>query len=212
MEHIRKQILEGQIYNVCTEEEYDKNPSLYGENCAVMRNGITYPIKKMNDNTPGFHTGEHRTIGMFIEPDQENINDYSSENVIDFSSQKDMKGLIESSELLYKQEKNILTMPDPDNILIPKRSEADSPIATLFKDSVELKHIVFDNYKARFGANPLNYRKLIDAQDITIKKVISMAEKFDQKVTLTIEDANPDVANPMGKSISTVLTGGQQDD
>lgn len=211
MENIRKQVLEGQIYNVCTEEEYDRNPEKYGEGYAMISNGITYPIKKINDNTPGFHIGERRTMGIFIDP-EDNKEEYDASKVIDFSSKQDMKSMIESSELLYKQENNILTMPDPDNILVPKRSEADTPAASLFKDAIDEKHIVFDNYKHRFGSNPLNDKKLIDAPDITIKKMVSIGKKFDMKISLTIEDTNPDVANPIGKTLTKILTDGGQDD
>ena len=45
-----------------------------------------------------------------------------------------------------------------------------------------------------------------------MKKVIVYGNAMDMKISMTFEDASPDVPNPMGKKVTVVLTGGNEDD
>ena len=201
---IKKSILNGQIYDVCDYDEYAKNPQAYN-NVAIINNGYIYPVRKTNEQGPGFYPfNSNTTNGAFLEPvngiEREN---YSDDKLIDFSG--DMRQKVEAAEILFEKEKEILT--NAENIFIPRIKDGDSPAMQLTKEAVIGKEIDFDAYKHRYGNNFNNTRKLFENPDITLKKMAYVAKGIDLKITLTIEDANPNVANPLGRVISKVITG-----
>lgn len=203
---IKKSVIQGQIYDVCSYEQYAKNPQAYDGNTAIVDNGYIYPVKKSNDKGPGMYTaGPRATMVVFEGPNSDEEREiYSDKHLIDFNG--DMRQIIESTEVLYEKEKEILT--NVNNIFEPRVKDNDSPAMEALKEAVSGKQIDWDSYKHRYGKNANNTKKLFEANDVTLKKVGYVADGMDLKVTLTIEDKSPDVANPLGKKIVKVITGG----
>ena len=206
--NIRKSVIDGQILDVYKYDEYAKNPQAYDGNCAILEDGYIYPIRKLNDNRPGMYTaGPRGTMVVFEKPvTDEQQQMYSDSNLIDFSGNT-MSQMIENTEILFEKEKEILT--NVNNIFSPKVKPEDTATMAGLKESITEKNCDFGSYKHRFGNNYNNTLKLFENNDITLKKVGYICEKLDIKVSLVLEDADPNVANPMGTTIVKVITGAE---
>ena len=79
------------------------------------------------------------------------------------------------------------------------------------KEAINLKHIDIDKYEPRFGPNFNNDKRLLKKDSITFRKLKDVCEALDMKATLKLEDANPNVPNPIGKKIAIDLTGYDED-
>ena len=57
-------------------------------------------------------------------------------------------------------------------------------------------------------ANFNNDKRLIKKNSITFGKLRNICKALDIRATLTMEDTNPDVPNPMGRKVEVCLTEG----
>ena len=101
-------------------------------------------------------------------------------------------------------EKNILT--SSDNIFIPAEDPNDSPAMKALKEAVTNKKIDLNKYEPRFGANFNNDKRIFSKENISLPMLVRMCNALDIKATLTLEDKNRDVPNPINKSISVEIT------
>ena len=76
----------------------------------------------------------------------------------------------------------------------------------LMKEAINLKRCDIDKYALRAGPNHLNNKRILKGNDITIKKMVEICDYMDMEVELTIRDKNSEVANPMNKEITKILT------
>ena len=194
------------IYDVISIEEYYKNPSAYGSYTAIDgRDGFIYPIRTKTDNRPGFYpTGG---LDFFKQPIGGEVNVYTQQNVINFKDATSLREIIQTQQKLESEERTILTTID--NVFAPEITNGDTPEMRALKQAVLDKHIDLDKYESRFGPNYNNDKRLLKKNSITFGKLRSIADALDIKVSMTIEDAAPDVPNPIGRAISVDLTGGQ---
>lgn len=190
--------IDSKIYDVVDSTEYSKNKDMYDpEYTAVIKDNLLYPIRgrKVDRSKPGYYFDG--TIGIYVKP--KNEEEYSTSNIIDFSSTDNIKDLLEKSTALKDMERDILT--NPDNIFIPVIDEYDEPEMKGLKEAIIAKKIDLEKYKQRFGKDYNNDRKLFNRHDITIKKLKSFADKLDMKLTLILEDKDETVPNPIGRVI-----------
>lgn len=194
------------IYDVISIEEYYKNPSAYGSYTAIDgRDGFIYPIRTKTDNRPGFYpTGG---LDFFKQPIGGEVNVYTQQNVINFKDATSLREIIQTQQKLESEERTILTTID--NVFAPEITNGDTPEMRALKQAVLDKHIDLDKYESRFGPNYNNDKRLLKKNSITFGKLRSIADALDIKVSMTIEDAAPDVPNPIGRAITVDLTGGQ---
>lgn len=198
----KKGKVNGKIYEVITQDEYYKHPNIYdGTLTAIEKNGILYPIRN-NDLGPGYYT-KSQVMGVYINPHEEDRNNYSSDNVIDFSSASDMKDIIEKKAQYANLEREILC--DADNIFRPVIRENDAPMMKALKEAVIKKNMDINKYESRFGSTFNNDKRIFNNSSITLNKLISTADALDMKVTVSIEDKGPDVPNPIGSVITVDL-------
>lgn len=194
------------IYDVITYEEYYRNIGLYPSAYTAIRgaDGYIYPIRSLSDYRPGaYMTG---SIDIFKPPTTTvECAMYSEQNIIDFTKAEGMRDLIACSQMLNSAERSILT--NIDNLFVPDIGENDTPEMQALKQAIVAKHIDLDKYESRFGPNYNNDKRLLRKDRITFDKLRTIGECLDIKATLTIEDANPDVPNPIGRSISVEITG-----
>lgn len=194
------------IYDVVSYEEYYRNPKLYPSQYTAIRNGdgYVYPLRSLNDYRPGaYMTGG---LDVFKPPiTTAECAMYSEQNIIDFTKAECMRDLIACSQTLNSAERSILT--NIDNLFVPDIGENDTPEMQALKQAIIAKHIDLDKYESRFGPNYNNDKRLLRKDRITFDKFRTIGECLDIKATLTIEDANPDVPNPIGRSISVEITG-----
>ncbi len=196
------------IYDVISEEEYLRNPSLYEKYTAIKRgDGYIYPVIDSCSNEDAFKVGYHPLgcINLFVLPETETDKDkYSDESIIPFHDITHIKEMINSQQILYNAERSILT--NIDNLYVPAIGENDAPEMVALKQAIIDKHIDLDKYEPRFGPNYNNDKRLLSKENLTIGKLRTFCKALDMKATLTIEDANPDVPNPIGRVITTELT------
>lgn len=202
---LKKGKADGRIYDIIDYDELtsmDKN--IYGP-VAIEWNGLIYPERNKGDNKPGIYS---TNWGYYLKhPSQEEINEYSSENIIDFKS-NDIREVIEKSNKLRDMEREILT--NPDNIFTPPLLENDTPEMRALKEAVIAKKIDISKYAPRFGVNFQNDRRLFSNSSITMEKLKKFVDILDMKATLILEDKSPDVPNPIGRKIVTELVGGDE--
>lgn len=192
------------IYDVITIEEYYANPDLYGSYTAIDgRDGFIYPIRNKTDYRPGFYpTGG---IDFFKPPVGSESIMYNHQNIINFSEASNLREIIQAQQKLASAERSILTTID--NVFTPEIGENDTPEMQALKQAILDKHIDLDKYEPRFGPNYNNDKRLLKKPNITYGKFRDMCNALDIKATLTLEDAAPDVPNPIGRSITVELTG-----
>lgn len=201
---MKKITIDNTMYDVYSPEEFAQYRTIIDSGCAIEENGYVYPIRSSNDDRPGFYTEGEKCVGFYVPPtNDEEQQLYSSNNIIDFNS-KDMKTLIEKSEILQQQEREILT--NVDNVYTYRYDPLDEPEMSAIKEALSAKHCDLDKYEDRFGPNYANDKRLLNGHSMTNKKFKKFGENFDLKITISIEDAHPNVPNPMGKVITRVIT------
>ena len=207
---IKKAKINDKIVDIVSYEEVMSNPNNYQNNItAIEENGRIYPLRGKNDVRPGLYYDEKSPIVRYVHPSEEEEQDYSSNNIIDFTNLQSIKEVINKQSKLRNMERSILTTVD--NIFNPATHPNDAPEMVALKEAVREKHIDLDKYSQRFGNNYNNERRLFNNNTITLIKLKSMCNALDIKATLTLEDASPDVPNPINKTITIELTSGGDD-
>lgn len=191
------------IYDVIDIEEYYRSPSSYGSFTAIRAgDGYVYPIRSKTDNRPGFYpTGG---LDFFKPPTDGESSTYSTQNIINFSEATTLREIIKAQQKLMNDERSILTTID--SVFAPEIQDDDTPEMKAVKTAIIDKHIDLDKYESRFGPNYNNDKRLLRKNSITFGKLRSICDALDMKATIIIEDAAPDVPNPIGRSISAELT------
>ena len=194
------------IYDVVDYEEYYRNQHMYPAQYTAIRgaDGYVYPVRSLSDHRPG----AYMTGGLDIFKPPTTATEcamYSEQNIIDFTKAEGMRDLITCSQMLSSAERSILT--NIDNLFVPDIGESDTPEMQALKQAIIAKHIDLDKYESRFGPNYNNDKRLLRKDRITFDKFRTIGECLDIKATLIIEDASPDVPNPIGRPISIEITG-----
>lgn len=210
--NMKKMKINGKMCDVASLEEYIANKDAYIQGSTVIEvDGYGLPISSKNDNKPGISIGS--AFSHYRLPSEEEKSEYLLENAIDMSNVHDIGELMMKQEAVRDLEKEILT--DPDNIFIPVINEDDSPAMKAVKEAIIEKHIDFDKYGHRFGANLNNDKRVVSKKDkkkISLPMIERLCTNLDIKASLVLEDASPDVPNPIGRTITVELTGKGEDD
>ena len=202
--------LEGRLYDAIPLEDYHSNRDAYTANqTAVIIDGYALPIINTNEigNRIGICTAPNRIFSRINLPQTEEEHlEYTMDKAINLSNSRDIKELLEKQEAVRNIEYDMLTTVD--NITIPRIGNNDTPAAKAIKEAVLCKHIDLDKYESRFGSNYPNYKRLLLKDAISIKMLTIMCNALDIRATLTLTDKNPDVPNPINRTIQVELTGG----
>ena len=201
---LEKAKIDGAIYDVISREEYVKNPQLYDSPYVAIKgnDGFIYPIRSRTDNRPGYYTND--AFFFYKQPAVDEYQTYSSQNIINFKNAETLRDIIKTQQKLVSEERTILTTID--NVFAPDIGENDTPEMKATKQAILDKHIDLDKYEPRFGPNYNNDKRLLKKGRITFDKLRAIADALDIKATLTLEDKNPDVPNPIGRVITVDIT------
>lgn len=196
------------IYDVISEEEYLKNIDRHNDNkgnVAIERDGYLYPLTS-NTLKPGLCSPNKSPISVYIKPEEDEKEKYvaNEKTIIDFSNISSRVEMINKSNSLKELERKILC--SPDNITTLSVGEHDTPAMQALKESINMKKIDIDKYQDRFPSTFNNDKRLLPKDDISLKKLIMFGDGLDMKMTLTIEDKTPNVANPMNNKVTVELT------
>lgn len=201
--------LNKKMYDVVTPQEYIQNSHIYNQSYTALAYpeiGRVLPVKSKLDIVN--EVGVYSTNEINILNTQNISDDYSYSHVMDLNS-RNMKEVIEKSEAIKSLETEILT--NSENIYEAKIKDTDSEALKLIKTAATMKHCDLDSYQQRFGPNYNNDIRHLKNQGqgskkkISLDKLVSIADKLDIKVELSLEDKSPNVPNPMGEKISVVL-------
>ena len=202
--------IDGKMYDVVPLEEYQSNMEAYVPNYTAIKSldgKYALPIRGITDTRPGIYV----TNCVAKEKVEGDMEGYSMQNAIDLSDSKSIGELLQKQEAVRDIEHEILT--DVDNIFTPKIGPNDSAAISALKQAVIDKHIDLDKYEQRFGSNYSNDKRLLLKDKISMQMLVRVCDALDIKATLTLEDKEPGVPNPMNDVISIELTsGGNRDD
>ncbi len=203
--------IDNKLYNVVSPETYCKSPEIYPNYRTAIETGdyVLPLINKTDDKTGTVYGG---MVFEIREQNQGDLDNYRKENIVmyDLGNSKDMGDLIRKQERIAEANKEI--METVDNIYVPCRNEDDTPEMIIFKDALEAKHMDISKYipaiENALGSKFGNDKRLLNQTDITLKKLKGFADGLDMKLTLIIEDKNPNVPNPIGRRLVAVINNG----
>lgn len=203
--NIKKGKADGRIYDVVDFNEYTNyiQNDIDGD-IAVEEGDYIYPRRSANEDKPGVYTNDIYSEFKHPQTDEEK-REYSIKNVIDFDSDTLADHIVKTTQL-KNMEREILT--STGDIFTPPIHENDEPDMVALKKAVTAKGINLNNYAHRFEANFQNDRRLFNKNKMSMDKFKSFLDIFDMKATITIQDKNPDVPNPMGAVIEVDLNDG----
>lgn len=178
--------------------DYFRSPNFYVSKGTAIDIGQdhVFPVISDIDKTPGIVIKPGKPIAFCKNTDMPEMEKYETSKVIDFSNSKDAKEFMEKQTLLHQLEKDVLS--NPDNIFSPETDSSEAPAMQLLKKAVCSKHIDLDKYEPRFGSNYANDKRLFNKPSISMQMLTRVCNALDIKATLTLEDQEGDIANPMG--------------
>lgn len=201
--------IDNKLYGVTSYEQFAKHEELYNNYFTAVsfdfdsRGRLVLPVRSPLENKPGIY--KRGPIFEFVLPN-ENDTQYSASNIVDLKNSSSMAEFLDKQTQVRDIEREMLT--SPDSITVPNISSNDQPLMRGMKEAVKAKHIDINKYEDRFGSNFANDKRSLKGNTITIKMFNRVAKNLDMKATLIIEDASPDVPNPIGKKIVVDLLGG----
>lgn len=215
MMNLRTATVDGRLVNIITEEEYASNWRLYNEDptsCAAIALEVAdlsgekfaLPIRGKNDDRPGIYQEGSVYFVRFPKESDECMYKTSEIEIADFREVTAIQDFLLKNQQVRDMETNVLT--DIDSVFTPHIGKSDSQEMKAFKQAIIKKHIDLDRYQPRFGSNYLNDKRILKTGNITMNKLISMCEKLDIEAELTLRNAGPNVANPMGSEVTVILT------
>jgi len=205
-------VINGKSVNVYSQEQFFSNKEDIDDiedNAAVEiitrdNEKFVLPVRissNMSDK-PGIYTKPQSPISFIREPKTAKEKEQYSPEVVDFRNAKSIQDVIDMNESLDIQMNTFLETDIEDgNTYKPNISPNCSPEMRGLKYSLTEKHIDIDKYAERFGANWINDKRKLKADDISLFLLKRFSENFDLKMDIVFSDANPDVPNPMGKTI-----------
>ena len=207
--------VDGKIVDIITEQDYLSKWRLYAENPSMGastaveiadQNGTKYilPFRGKTDDRPGVYPDGAVYFTKF--PDSETDSSYREDSltIVDFSDIKNVADFLAKNSQIRDMETTVLT--DIESVFSPQITSNDSPEMRAFKEAIISKHMDINKYAPRFGDNFLNDKRILKTNSITMNKLVAMCEKLDIEAELTLRNAGPDVANPMKKEITVILT------
>lgn len=207
--------IDGKVMDIITEDEYSQKFKMYSENPSVCSmtaletskgdESYLLPFRGKTDDRPGVYPDGNLYFVKFPESEEEEKS-YNKKNIdiVDFSNVDNINDFLAKNGQVREMEN--LSLSDSDEIFIPPISGRETEAMKAFKQAIAAKHMDIDRYSSRFGENYLNDKRILKGDDITLNKLVSICNKFDIEAKLILSDKHPDVANPMGNNIETILT------
>lgn len=207
--HVLKTVLNGQMYELLTYDEYISNRGSLSHTIAVKDNykgkDIILPYKGKytgNPIIPGIYNGG--CVDFVIYPNDNEIDQYVPGKIIEFNNKDDIKQTLEKSEIIERLKEPWIT--SPDNITTIPILEEDQPEMVCLKRAINEKEIDLDKYAPRFGENFPNDKRQLKNKSATLNIIKRFCEKLDMEALLILKDKNSNVPNPMNTEIIVSLT------
>lgn len=210
-----KATINGKMYSLTTPQNFECFKDTFkDENVAIVVGDHILPVLPESDkasNGINMSTTKTQMIAIARLP-AEGSDEYAqytmsgNKTATDFRDKKSIASYMEAYGKLERDEIDILE--SPDNLFQPRPSKDDTPAMYALKQATCEKRIDIDKYEHRFGANFNNDKRVFNKHDITLKMLTRMCDNLDMEAELVIRDTSPNVPNPIGRSVSILLTGG----
>ena len=207
---MKKANIDGKLMDVVSLSEYTKNPDLYSTEYTAIEFddiNVVLPIKNKNQfdkQSPGVIIKSKGLFHEVVLPKDEVMDKYSMDHVIDLSDASSIGELMKKQQQIKDIEHDMLTTID--NKFQPKIGENDSPAMKALKTAVIEKGIDINKYAPRFKDNFGNDKRHFVKDKISMQMLERLCKGLDIRATLTLEDMNEDVPNPIGRQITVDLT------
>lgn len=196
--NLNKAFIDGKIYDVVEFNELGCI-NYIGDALAVHYSNFILPVRMSEGNKPGFYTN-----GMFysvILPNTEyEVQTYSDTHIAYFGNATTFQDVLQAKEKIYEDEYNHLV--SSDEVFVPHIDQTnDTALMFAVKSAIAAKQCNINNYAERFGSDFNNDKRKFNGNSITAGKAESILSNTDVRVTLVVQDMNPNVANPIGKTL-----------
>jgi len=202
-----------QMYNVISEKEYFRrstlNPELTKEissDIAVEKDGYVYPVLPQTASECMVGIIDYDIAVKYHKPqNEEQVETYSTKHLIDFDKVDSAREMIQKQAEFEAAERTVLI--SKDNIYsLSIDTEKDSPEFALLKDAINKKQVDIQAYRGKLGSDFSNdLRLLTSSNSITFNKMKEIGGALDISGELILRDKNPNVANPIGEEIRTII-------
>lgn len=208
---IKRATIDDKFYNIISLAEYTQRPELYPIGITAIDLGDqVLPLRNKTDFSPGLYDA-----GPFMEyrsPNEKESHIYDKNNleIIDLGGSKDTKEFLQKNERVKEINKNILESSEDHYQCI--RNDNDTPEMTVFKDFVDAKQISIKKYRDRIEESCGNYNNAVrklTGESISFNQMKNLSKAFNMKISITVEDENPDVPNAVGEKFTRIITGGE---
>lgn len=181
------------IVNIC--KQYDM------DTIALHHMNFVLPFycNTNNFSKPGVYIDAigYNIIIPTLEEDRET---YSDSHIAYFGDAKSFQDVLQAKEKIYQDEYNHLV--SNDDIFTPNIDQTnDTPLMFAVKSAIAAKQCNINNYAERFGSDFNNDKRKFNGNSITAGKAESILSNTDVRVTLVVQDMNPNVPNPIGKTL-----------
>lgn len=213
--NIRTTVVNGQLFDVISEDDYNERWRLYYDNPNIAANTLVevthcgeqylLPLKNKIDSTPGLY--QEGVVYHCQWPDNSNKAEFQSNrfHIVDYSDSTSVKDFLDKNNQIREMEtENVLTQSD--SIFAPTINDDDAPAMKAFKNAITCKHTDLNNYSQRIGENFLNDKRILKTNSITLNKLVALCQSLDIEAELILRDAHGAIANPMNTEISVILT------
>lgn len=204
---MKKAEIDGKLYNVADMNDFTDHPDLYSPKFTAIErpNECILPIRnRTTDASPGIYYQPGAMVSIVKKPD--NIEDYSTDKIIDFTNPKSIGEVFEKQQIIRDIQDEIMTTNE--NILCLKISEKDTPEMRALKTAINSKRVDVKQYEDRFDQFQ-NDMRLLKGNSITLGKMVSISDAFDISAVLTLRDRDGNTPNPMNQEIEIDLTEGR---
>ncbi len=214
MEIAKNAVIDGKMMDIITHKDYVENTPLYANTSTAIEtecDGKMYalPYRNPTDDRPGIYD---EGLVYFVkppEPQEAAKYDMNVLDVVDYSDSMNMNDFLTKRKQIRDIEAEMLT--DIDNVFQPVIGVNDREEMKALKNAVILKQCDINKYSQRFGSNFLNEKRIFKQPNISMDKMIRIAQNLDMEVELIIRDKNRDVPNPMRQEVRAILTGGNDE-
>lgn len=215
--NMKRAKVNGRSYEVCSIDDYMRYRDSYLPGyVAIQMDGYILPVtsdsSQVGITVPKTSPGKKPMCVWCNLPSDDNPKreEYLESNIIDYSDVDNMVDFIQKQDLVRSLERDILT--NPDNIFTPSIGQDDAPAMKALKQAVIDKHIDLDKYEPRLGSNYQNYKRIFSKDTISLPMLVRGCDALDIKATLTLQNTDDSVPNPMKCPITVELTRGVTDE
>ena len=212
---VMKKYIDGKRYDVYDQSNAPTNPDGIDNNSAMLIDDVVLPFRRVTETAPGlYNTGMIMPNGMPVMikkmPTEEEAEAYSTKTgFVDFGDIKSIRDYMEKVDEERKLTEAYVS--NVENVYIPTIQENDSLFMKGFKKAIALKSMDIYSYRDKFGTNFNNDKRSMESSSITLKKWEDIAPNLYMKMTITFDNADPNVPNPMARPVTVEINNPEYD-